>query len=94
MSDGLDSLRVPGRVAAPDEGITVDELRLASRNHAMPMETLRDDLTPPGLHYVLTHYDIPAVDAATWRLEVDGAVRRPLTLDLAALRALPRHTCG
>jgi DMSO/TMAO reductase YedYZ molybdopterin-dependent catalytic subunit len=92
MSDGLDSLRVPGRVAGPEEGITVDELRLASRNHAMPMETLRDDLTPPGLHYVLTHYDIPAVDPATWRLEVDGAVRRPLTLDLAALQALPRHT--
>ena len=41
---------------------------------------------------MLVHYDIPAVDPATWRLEVDGAVRRPLTLDLAALRALPRHS--
>ena len=62
MSDALDALRVPGRVAGPDEGITVDELGLAARNHAMPMELLREDVTPAGLHYVLTHYDIPAVD--------------------------------
>ena len=30
----------------------------------------------------------PAVDAAAWRLHVDGRVGRPLTLDVAALRAL------
>ncbi|WP_426243871.1 sulfite oxidase [Nocardioides sp. LHG3406-4] len=92
MSDGLDSLRAPGRVAAPDEGITIDELRLASRNHALPMELLRHDVTPTGSHYVLTHYDIPDVDPSTWRLDVDGAVERPLKLDLAALRAMPAQT--
>ena len=92
MSDALDALRVPGRVAGPDEGITVDELGLAARNHAMPMELLREDVTPPGLHYVLTHYDIPAVDPAAWRLHVDGAVRGPVTLDLASLTARPSRT--
>src|SRR5581483_7514507 len=49
--------------------------------HGMPLEALRFDLTPAGLHYVLVHYDIP--DAARgWRLEVGGAVRSPLALTL------------
>jgi len=78
------------RIAAPDEGITLDELRLAARNHGMPLEALRYDLTPPGLHYVLVHYDIPYVDPATWRLSIDGQVRTPFGLDLAALRARPK----
>ena len=91
-SEGLEALAVPSRLADPDEGITVDELRLASRNHAMPMELLREDVTPVGSHYVLTHYDIPAVDPAAWRLEVDGAVGRPLDLGLDDLRALPQRT--
>ena len=65
------------RIAEPGEGIGLDELALATRNHGMPLEALRYDVTPPGLHYVLTHYDIPAVDPATWRLEIGGAVERP-----------------
>ena len=47
---------------------------------------------PVGLHYLLVHYDIPAVDPATWSLRVDGAVARPLTFDLAALRDRPQRT--
>lgn len=82
----------PARIAAPDEGITQDELALAGRNHALPLEALRYDLTPPGLHYVLVHYDVPDVDAATWTLEVGGEVARPLSLDLDALRAYPTVT--
>jgi len=92
MSISWESLQVPGRVADPGEGIGYDELALAARNHAMPMEVLRDDVTPPGLHYVLTHYDIPAVDASTWRLGVDGLVERELSIDLASLREMPRRT--
>ncbi len=88
----VESVSRPGRVAEPGEGITLDELGLAARNHAMPMEAMRADLTPAGLHYVLTHYDIPAVDPDGWRLTVDGLVRTPLSLDLAALADLPRHT--
>ena len=80
------------RVAEPGEGITLDELALATRNHGMPLEALRYDVTPPGLHYVLVHYDIPAVDAGTWRLEVGGAVARPLSLSLADVMARPAVT--
>jgi DMSO/TMAO reductase YedYZ molybdopterin-dependent catalytic subunit len=82
----------PARIAAPGEGISVDELRLATRNHGLPLEMLRHDVSPPGLHYVLVHYDIPTLDPAAYRLRVDGAVARPLELDLAALRAAPQVT--
>ena len=68
------------------EGITQEELQLAARNHGMPLEALRYDLTPPGLHYLLIHYDIPELDPVAWRLEITGAVERPLTLGLEELR--------
>src|SRR5258705_1031440 len=78
----------PGTVAA--EEISPAELRLAARNHALPLEALRYDITPAGLHYLLIHYDIPAVDAAVFRLEVGGAVETPLSLTLEELRARDR----
>jgi len=71
------------------EPISLQELQLAARNHALPLEALRWDVTPIGLHYLLIHYDIPDVDAAAWRLEVGGLVERPLSLSLADLRARP-----
>ena len=69
--------------------ISHEELQLAARNHALPLEALRWEVTPIGLHYLLTHYDIPDVDPATWRLEVGGYVERALSLSLADLRARP-----
>jgi len=55
----------------------------------MPLEALRYPVTPVGLHYLLTHYDIPAVDAARFELAVGGRVARPLTLGIDDLRARP-----
>ncbi|MET9614349.1 sulfite oxidase [Kitasatospora indigofera] len=92
MAARLGEVSAPARVAGPDEGVTVEELALAARNHGLPLEALRYDVTPPGLHYVLTHYDIPAADPDAWRLTVRGEVREPLTLDLDALRARPPVT--
>jgi sulfane dehydrogenase subunit SoxC len=67
--------------------ISPQELLLAARNHGMPLEALSYDVTPVGMHYLLIHYDVPRVDASTWRLEVDGNVARPLSLSLDDLRA-------
>ncbi|MDH6213957.1 sulfite oxidase [Streptomyces pseudovenezuelae] len=93
MGHRLVDASAPARLAAPDEGIGRDELALATRNHGLPLEALRYDVTPPGLHYVLTHYDIPYVaEDQPWHLIVGGRVRRPLELDLAALRAFPEVT--
>jgi DMSO/TMAO reductase YedYZ molybdopterin-dependent catalytic subunit len=74
------------------EGITREELQLSARNHALPLEALRYPITPVGLHYLLIHFDIPAVDTATWRLEVGGRVVRPLSLSLDELKTLPART--
>lgn len=72
--------------------LTAEELQLATRNRGLPLEALRYDLTPTGLHYLLVHFDIPAVDASRWRLRVAGTVERELTLTLDDLRARPRQT--
>lgn len=92
MATTVGEVSAPGRLADDGEGISVEELRLAGRNHALPMEALREDVTPAGLHYVLTHYDIPRVDPATWRLQIGGCVERPLNLDLDSLTSMPSRT--
>ncbi|MCX5074689.1 sulfite oxidase [Streptomyces sp. NBC_00513] len=82
----------PGRVAAVGEGIGADELALAARNHGLPLEALRYEVTPAGLHYVLVHYDIPAADVDRWRLRVGGRVRNAVEWGLDELRARPAVT--
>ncbi len=93
MTQDLDaSVSPPSRIAEPDEGISLDELRLATRNHGMPLEMLTHDVTPVGLHYLLVHYDIPTLDPSTFRLRLGGHVTRPLELDFDALLARPQST--
>jgi DMSO/TMAO reductase YedYZ molybdopterin-dependent catalytic subunit len=69
------------------DGISLEELQLAARNHGMPLEALRYPVTPVGLHYLLIHYDVPVVEPETWRLTVRG--ERELVLGLEELRARP-----
>jgi DMSO/TMAO reductase YedYZ molybdopterin-dependent catalytic subunit len=83
----------PAPSRAPTDGpLTFEELQLAGRNRGMPLEALRYDITPTGLHYLLVHFDIPAVDPVTWRLRIDGLVDQPLELDLTELRSRPQRT--
>lgn len=77
----------------PTDGpLTIEELQLATRNRGMPLEALRYDLTPTGLHYLLIHFDIPALDADTFRLAIGGTVESPLVLTLDDVRAEPRRS--
>ena len=71
---------------------TAEELSLAARNRGMPLEALRYDLTPPGLHYLLAHFDIPYLDERAWRLKVYGKVRNSFEIALDELRAMPART--
>jgi sulfane dehydrogenase subunit SoxC len=77
-------------VAAAGEGISLQELQLAARNHAMHLEGLRYDITPIGMHYLLIHFDVPRVDERTFRLDVGGHVEVPLNLTLDAVKGRPR----
>jgi len=72
-----EKLAVKGREMSEDARFTFEEVQLAFRNHGMPLEALRYDITPSGLHYLFSHFDIGDVDPATWRLEVNGLVERP-----------------
>jgi sulfane dehydrogenase subunit SoxC len=72
--------------------ISFEELQLAARNHGLPLESLRHDLTPVGLHYLLIHFDIPDVEEHLWRLEVGGHVARRREFTLEELKARPSRT--
>lgn len=71
--------------------LTLEELQLAARNRGLPLEAMRYDLTPTGLHYLLIHFDIPEIDESAWRMRVHGAVTNELLLTMADIRALPRQ---
>ncbi len=47
-------------------------------------------ITPNDRFFHVGHYGVPKVDAASWKLEIGGHVSKPLSLDLAAVKALPR----
>src|SRR3989304_4783944 len=68
-----------GSDLAPAHTFYREEVQLANRNRGMPLEGLRYDVTPTGMHYLLVHFDIPHLDAAEWRLNVGGRVSRPLS---------------
>ncbi len=80
-----------GRRAPIAGRFTAEEVALASRNRGMPLEALRYDVTPAGLHYLLIHFDIPDA-AAVPRLELHGLFERPLGLTPAEVMAMPAKT--
>jgi sulfane dehydrogenase subunit SoxC len=71
---------------------TAEEVALAARNRGMPLEALRHELTPAGLHYLLIHFDIPPVEEAAWRLEFRGLFKDSHSLSLDDIRRLPSTT--
>jgi len=60
---------------------------LALRNVSLPLEALRYDVTPVGLHYTLSHFDIPYVEEKSWRLTIGSR-----ELSLGELRSMPEKT--
>jgi len=61
-------------------------------NLEFPFSTLDALVTPNDRFYVRSHFAVPTLDAATWRLRVEGAVKTPLELTLADLMQMPSHT--
>jgi sulfane dehydrogenase subunit SoxC len=83
---------MPARRAPVVGRFPAAEVTLAARNRGMPLEALRYEVTPAGLHYLLVHFDIPAAHADAWRLRIGGRVRHALELGMADLHALPART--
>ena len=62
-------------------------------NLEMPFDQLGEFITPSELFYIRSHFPIPELDPAAFRLSIRGAVRNELRLSYADLRAMPSRTC-
>ena len=54
-------------------------------------EDLDSWVTPNDKFFSIAHFDRPTIDANAWKLEIDGLVKKPLSLSLADLKARPRQ---
>ena len=91
MTESVEPSRTAGSLI-PTPDITPEELQLAVRNHSMPLEALRHDVTPLGLHYLLVHFDIPMVDVTRYELSVAGRVRKPRRFTMDEIYTRPATT--
>ena len=77
---------MPGGPAGPHAGLIVRQWE--PRNLEFPFPSLDAPVTPTEQFYVRSHFGVPAGDAATWSLTVDGAVERPRSFSLNDLARL------
>jgi DMSO/TMAO reductase YedYZ molybdopterin-dependent catalytic subunit len=54
--------------------------------------SLNSFLTPNEAFYIRDHFPRPVIDAASWRLKIEGAVEQPLELSYAELIKLPAES--
>src|SRR6266404_4630586 len=61
-------------------------------NLETPFNQLDAFLTPTELFYIRSHFPTPALELASYRLHVDGAVSNPFSLSYKELRDMPSET--
>ncbi|MGA8479137.1 MAG: molybdopterin-dependent oxidoreductase, partial [Chthoniobacterales bacterium] len=61
-------------------------------NLETPVDRVDSFLTPTELFYVRSHSPAPKLELASYRLQIDGAVRSPLSLTYKELRDMPTET--
>jgi len=62
------------------------------QNLETPLETVHGWVTPNRLFFVRNHFDMPVLERSTWRLRIEGLVRRPLELTWQELAGLPERS--
>ncbi len=73
----------PGRVVRMQE----------PRNLEFPISALADRITPTEQFFVRSHFAVPKLDTATWKLKVEGHVEKPLELsydDILKLKSVTK----
>jgi DMSO/TMAO reductase YedYZ molybdopterin-dependent catalytic subunit len=68
--------------ANPEPGMVLNLLK---------WEDLDSRITPNDKFFGIMHYEWPSIDEATWKLEIDGLVRRPLTFTLSEIKSRSRR---
>ena len=61
-------------------------------NIEFPFPTLHTFLTPNEQFYVRTHFEVPAIHRAQWKLRIEGHVERPVEIGYDDLRKLKSHS--
>ena len=62
-------------------------------NYSSPLARVQQGTVVPNpLFFLRSNNKPPAIGAANWNVRVEGRVKRPVTLDLEALRAMPSVT--
>jgi DMSO/TMAO reductase YedYZ molybdopterin-dependent catalytic subunit len=61
-------------------------------NLETPFDQVDSFLTPTELFYIRSHFPAPTLDRGSYRLHIDGAVCRPLSLSYQELRDMPSET--
>ncbi len=94
---GHDTLfaQTPGAPAVAMPEITPEGLIIRQKqpeNLEFPFATLDSYITPNQSFYVRSHFPVPTMDMATWRLRIEGAVARPMELSLADLQKMAART--
>jgi DMSO/TMAO reductase YedYZ molybdopterin-dependent catalytic subunit len=83
--------RFPG-VSRADEQHALIPREKDPENLEFPFASLDSFLTPNKLFYVRNHFATPKLDVKTWRLKVEGAVKRPFELTHADIMQIPDRT--
>jgi len=89
-SDVFEPSRERGR--GTPNAYSEDEVRLANRNSGILLESLRHDITPIGQHYLLIHFDVPAIETSEHRLSFGAGFNAPYDLSVDEIRAMPAET--
>jgi len=61
-------------------------------NYEAPLDALGTRITPIDRFFLRNHFDLPSIDAASWRLTINGLVDRPLVLALPDLEKMKQVT--
>src|SRR3954452_10713436 len=62
------------------------------KNLEAPFDRIDSYLTPTELFYIRSHFSTPNLDRDSYRLHIDGAVRRPFSLSYEELREMRSET--
>jgi DMSO/TMAO reductase YedYZ molybdopterin-dependent catalytic subunit len=78
----------------PENFVTVNAQ--TKRVAGLDLRQLTSYLTPENQYFVVAHYGVPKIDAATWRLNIRGRVANPrsYTLDELKKRARAQRECA
>ena len=87
--------RSVGRGAEPTPSFPGRVVRMQEpRNLEFPISALKDRFTPTEQFFVRSHFAVPKLDAATWKLKVEGHVEKPLELnyeDILKLKSVTKQ---